>query len=184
MTAISITVPRGVEPGRAKAVIDRLLESEARVARVSEALAKESGSIGPGTLAQIGRVDRAWRDMESRYGLYTAEQVAALTGASAKAGAQHVYNLRRRKGLLAGRRAGINVYPGFQFTGRESLIVRREWRDLVAPLLTAGWSEDEVLLWFAGPVGVLDGRHPADLLDSDADAVREAVEQAAAGPVW
>lgn len=183
MATIEVTVPAGVDAATAKRMFEQMLESQSRVARVRDALARESAAVGPGTLAQIGRLDRAWRAIEAEYGLYTAAEVTLLTGTAFRAGRSHVHNLRRRHGLLGVRRGGALVYPGFQFTTGNVVHVRRDWQNLTAPLLTAGWTEDEVLLWFAAPTGLLSGEVPVAVLDEDPDRVHHAVSQAAAGTV-
>lgn len=179
MPTIEVNVPAGVDAAAAKRIVDRVLAHQVRATRLGDALARESSSVGPGALAQVGRIDRAWRDVEAKYGLYTGEQVARLT--RAKSVRSHVHNLRRRHGLLGVRRSGALLYPGFQFTHGNAKTVRADWRDLTAPLLAAGWTEGEVLLWFASPTGLLSGQAPVDLLDADPQRVQAAVTQAAAG---
>lgn len=179
MATIEVNVPAGVDTAAARRIVDRVLAHQARAGRLGDALARESSSVGPGALAQVGRIDRAWRDVEATYGLYTGEQVARLT--TAKSVRSHVHNLRRRHGLLGVRRGGSLRYPGFQFTQGNPRTVRADWQGLCAPLTAAGWTEDEVLLWFASPTGLLSGQRAADLLDADPHRVQAAVAHAAAG---
>ena len=49
-------------------------------------------------------------------------------------------------------------------------------------LLDAGREPSDIFLWFGAPTGWLDGRVPADVIATDPDAVRDAVEQIALGP--
>lgn len=179
MSSIQVPVPRGLDPQTARHVVQQLLDHQALLTRVSKALADEHTPIGPGVLAQLGRVDRMWRSVEDTYGLLTREQVTQITGGNPEKAKSHVTNLRRRSGLLGVVREGALRFPGFQISrGR----VRQDWSTLTGQLLAAGWNESDVLLWFVAPTGWLDGQAPAELLDAEPEAVARAVGEVAKGP--
>lgn len=177
MTTVHVEVPEGVSREAVERLTGRLLKNEDLMVRIMKALADSPDPVGPGVLAQLGRLEQHWRSIETRYGLLSVSDVAGLGGGD-PAKRHRVSNLRRRSGLLGVSRGGALRFPGFQFKDAR---VRPEWAALAEPLLAAGWSEGDVLLWFAAPTGWLDGAVPADLLDSDPDGVRQVVAHAAAG---
>ena len=179
-STVAVDIPAVLDADRTRRWLQDLVGQRAAVARLRADLGGQDHPPGPGVMAQIGRLEAAWRDIERRFGLLSAEELARLSGAAPASVRTWVHNQRRRHGLLAVRRGGRNVFPGFQFTatGRP-----QPWlRDVTAPLLAAGWSEEAVLLWLAAPTGWLSGQTPLEVLDTDPDRVRRAVAAAAAGP--
>lgn len=125
----------------------------------------------PGVAAQQRRLEALRHSIEQRHGLLTADELKQLMGL----GEDDI----QAYGLLALNCDGVPRYPGFQFSGGTT---RARWRDLTQPLLEAGWTPEDILLWFAAPTGWLDGRAPAEALDTFPEEVRAAVTQAALGP--
>jgi len=99
--------------------------------------------------------------IEQRYGLLT-EAEARKSGLP----------IPEAAGLLALDSASGPRYPGFQFKDGAP---RTDWQVLTQPLREAHWTSRDILLWFAAPTGWLDGRRPADLLDTHPQAVLHAV---------
>lgn len=121
----------------------------------------------PATGRMRQRVADLTASIGARYGFFTQDQAreAAIRSGAASLG---------ETGLLALTYRGERVYPGFQFKDQ---MIRPEWRGLVTPLLEAGWEASEVLLWMASPSGwIPGGRVPADLLDTDLEAVKTAID--------
>lgn len=134
------------------------------------------------TVAALTRMEQRWRDMQERHGLLTGAEVADLAGSRAQNRSELGSSLARQGQVVAVRRAGRALYPGFQFTehGKPRPVVA----DVVRLLRGADWSDESIVLWFDAPNGYLDDRHPADLLEAEPDAVRDAATQAAARASW
>lgn len=121
--------------------------------------------------------EEAWRRIESRYGLLTSVQVAELSGNTAKNKREYTSNLARRGDLLAVRRGGRTLYPGFQFiqaTGRPAVGLRA----ILSVFAEAKWAPESAALWFTTPQGHTDDREPAEVLHEDPAKVLAAAENA------
>lgn len=180
-TSVTVEIPPGLDSTRTRRWLEEILGERATIARLRAEIGGQDQAPGPGVMAQIGRLEAAWRDIEKRYGLLSADDLVRMAGATPASLRTWVHNQRRRHGLLAVRRGGRNVFPGFQFTKTGS---PKPWlREITEPLLAAGWSEESVLLWLAAPTGWLSGQAPLDVVDTELDRVRRAAAAAAAGPV-
>jgi hypothetical protein len=126
--------------------------------------------MGQGVVAQRRRMEDMWRRIEKKHGLLTGDEIERSTGI----GRAQI----KASGALAVTRGGVPVFPGFQFFGGG---VRPGWKELTRPLLDAGWSSSEVLVWFCAPTGWLGGRVPVEVLDTCPEDVRTAVSQVALG---
>lgn len=178
MTTVNIEVPPELDPEQARQWLQHLMTEQASLSRIRTFVSAQATAPGPGTMAQIALAEQKWRDIERRYGLLDSERVARLAGLQT-ASRSHVHNLRRRHGLLATRRGGRNVYPGFQLTPEGRV---QPWlQPVTAPLRAAGWSEDAILLWLAAPTGALSGEVPVEVVDGAPDRVVAAATAIAHG---
>ena len=116
-----------------------------------------SGPAGP----SFKDAEALWRTMAQEHGLYT------ITEAAHRLGFGHGHNLRATrltgKGrVLAVRRGDTFRYPGFQFdepSGRALPAVK----DVVRRGRWAGWTDEQVALWFYAPNRLLQGKRPVDV---------------------
>lgn len=133
--------------------------------------------FGEHEAGMAARTERAWRGIEARWGLLTAEDVARAGGSQAVTTRSFAANLRRNRRVLAVARGRRLRYPGFQFgpDGRVLPVIA----EIAEMAGAAGWSDAAVLLWLAAPTGWLpDGVLPADLLAGDPAAVLAVFAQA------
>jgi hypothetical protein len=84
-------------------------------------------------------------------------------------------------------RGGETVYPAWQLTFDDGpagrAVVDPAWLAVQGPLVEAGWSPEEVLLWAASPSGRLeDSARPVDRIREDVAAVVDAARTVALGP--
>jgi transposase InsO family protein len=176
---VTVNIPDELDPGQTQAWLQSLVSEKASITRLRTAAASQEYPPGPGVMHQIGRIEAAWRTIAERYGLLEADDVARLMGAPGSSVRTWIHNQRRRNGLLAVRRGGRNVYPGFQFTADGRI---QPWlRPVTGQLLDAGWTEEAVLLWLAAPTGQLSGQAPLEVVDADPERVHHAAEAAASG---
>jgi hypothetical protein len=166
-------------PAAVTGLLESLVVREDVLRHVTDTVANQPVSIGPGTAGQIALVDQAWREIESRYGALDSGQYAQLVGASPTS--RSVATKAKAKGLVGYRRGRRILYPGFQFDERG---LRPGWNDVVAPLRNAGWDDEDIVLWLAAPHGSLGRRSPVEALDNgDRDLVLGVVRDETAG-VW
>lgn len=180
MSTTEVPVPEGMTAETVKQLVQHVGLSRSAVARVSLVMEQQDVEVGPATSAQLASVEHLWRHLLDRYGVYGAADIASLRGA--KPGSRSVAtNLAKREGLIGFTRGRVKVYPRFEFKGRG---VHPNWRGVSAPLVKAGWDNEDILLWMVSPNAALGGREPAALVDEgDARALREIVEREALG-VW
>ncbi|MCC3270754.1 hypothetical protein MUG94_02290 [Arthrobacter gengyunqii] len=109
--------------------------------------------------------DALWRAMEREHGLYT------ITEAAQRLGFGYGPNLRAgrltgKARVLAVHRGNTFLYPGFQFDepgGRTIPTVK----DVVRRGRWAGWTDEQVALWFYSPNRSLQGKRPVDVRDDE-----------------
>lgn len=180
MSTTEVPVPEGMTAEGVRRLVQHVAASRSAVARVSSLMEQQEAEIGPATSAQLASVEHLWRHLLDRYGIYDAADIATLRGA--KPGSRSVAtNLAKRDGLIGFMRGRSKVYPTFQFKGRG---VHPNWRAVSAPLVEAGWDDEDILLWMVSPNAALDGREPAALIDEgDAGPLRAVVAREALG-VW
>jgi hypothetical protein len=175
MAQVTIDVPDGLAPDLAKRVATEAMLARAATGRVEAVLSRSERPVGPGLLAQVALHDEAWREIEERWGMLSADQVTAATGGNQASARSHTSNLRRRKGLAAVKRNGALRYPGFQFVARGALKfeVAAAWTALAEALAPAGWGQADILMWAASPNAWLDGGSPADEIQQHPDEPTE-----------
>lgn len=123
--------------------------------------------------------DERWRAIEDRFGLYTAAEVADLVGSVARNRSEYA-TVRHRKGaLMAIRRRGQLLFPGFQFDPDRSA-VRSVVPQLIRVFTAVGWSHESMTQWCAAPQGYLDDDVPADVMGVRPVDVLEAARDVAA----
>lgn len=180
MSTTEVSVPVGMTADTVKLLVDHVASSRTAVARVSSVMEQQEVEIGPATAAQLASVEHLWRRLLEGYGVYGAADIAALRGAT-PGNRSVATNLARRAGLIGFMRGRVKVYPRFEFKGRD---VHPNWRAVSAPLVEAGWDDEDILLWMVSPNTALDHREPAALInDENAVALRAVVEREALG-VW
>ncbi len=178
MTTTEVRIPDGMTADAVNSLLDHVATSRTAVARIAAAL--RDAEVGPATAAQLAAVEQRWRHLIDRYGVYDAHEIATLRGA--KPGNRSVAtNLAKRGGLIGFTRGRAKVYPRFEFRGGD---VHPAWRAVSAPLVDAGWDDEDILLWLVSPNAALDGREPAALIDArDPSELVAVVEREALG-VW
>ena len=175
MAQVSIDVPDGLTPEVAKRVATEAVQTRAATGRVEAVLSRSEGRVGPGMLAQVALHDEAWREVEERWGMLSADEVTVATGGKKGSASAHTSNLRRRRGLAGVKRDGALRYPGFQLVahGASRFEVAAAWSALVHSLTPAGWDPADVLMWAASPNTWLDGGTPAEEIQAHPDEPTE-----------
>lgn len=180
MSTTEVPVPEGMTAESVKRLVQHVASSRAALARISSVMEQQEVEVGPTTSAQLASVEHLWRHLLDRYGVYGAADIAGLRGAKTS-NRSVATNLAKREGLIGFMRGRVKVYPRFEFKGRG---VHPNWRAVSAPLVEAGWDDEDILLWMVSPNTTLGGREPAELIEGkDADALRTLVEREALG-VW
>ena len=169
-------VPGAQEMARAIAVrIGRGGADLERDRRLIGLLMPDSSTLSESSLLQIRRNAAAREDALAEFGAYTSAELAAARGS--RTANPHTTTSRW---LHDGRVFAVDspagrLFPAFQFVDGAP-------RPQVAAVLAAlagqlrGW---EILLWFTGSSGHLDGSRPVDRLgDAPDDVVAAAVRQA------
>jgi hypothetical protein len=164
MVHVTITVPEGLDPRIAKRVAIEALNARASRGRIEAVLSESESPPGPGMLAQLALHEEGWREVESRWGTFSSEQVTKETGGNVTNSRAHTANLRRRKLLAGVRRGGRTVYPTFEFGPGKggSLAVAPAWSAIAKLAASAEWDTSDLILWAAAPNTWLDGRSPAE----------------------
>lgn len=121
--------------------------------------------------------ERSWRDVDAAGGLYTAAEVLEIVNVHA-GGPRLLQRLRADGHLFSVKRGAAYVYPRFQFDP-ESLLILPVIADLIGFANSAGWTQEELLLWLCSPSGSFRGGLPAEHL-SDPDLVLKTARAAAA----
>lgn len=180
MTTVNVTVPAGVDRDTARRAAFRAMHEVATVGLVEKVLADSPVQIGSGHLAQAALREERWREVEREWGMLAADQVSASMGARRESARSHTANLRRRKGLAGVKRHGGLRYPGFQLVavGDGLIAVAPAWTSLRELLEPAGWSDADVLAWASAPNAHLEGRSPAQEVQSRPDSVGDRLEYA------
>lgn len=162
---------------RYAALVSRFVETIGASTSLANHLSDLKTLPSPSMMLALRDQEDAWRRVESRYGLLTSVQVAELSGNNAKNKREYTSNLARRGDLLAVRRGGRNLYPGFQFsraTGRPA----EGLRAILRVFAEAKWAPESAALWFTTPQGRTDDREPAEVLHEDPAKVLAAAENA------
>jgi hypothetical protein len=170
-----VEVPASVDVAAlaaATAVLVRQMTAGAEVRDVIET----APSLPPALLAAIGEREAQLRGIQERYGLLSSAQVGELAGSTARNRSEYATSLRRDGKVLAVRRQGGYLFPGFQFTPHRGVypVMPR----LIRLLGEQGWDPVSILLWMDSPNGYLAGATPIDRI-SDEDAVLDAAANAA-----
>jgi len=158
-------------------LVGRFVETIAASTSLANHLSELETLPSPSMVLALRDQEEAWRRIESRYGLLTSVQVAELSGNIAKNKREYTSSLARRGDLLAIRRGGRTVYPGFQFTpatGRPAVGLRA----ILGVFVEAKWAPESVALWFTAPQGHTDDREPAEVLHDDPGKVLAAAQNA------
>lgn len=181
MTTVEVPVPQGMHPEEFRRYLALAASSQVARDRIASVLEQQDAEIGPATAAQLASVERLWRHLVNRYGVYRSSDIARMRGGTPtnRSIASH---LAKAHGLIGLTRGNAKMYPAFEFTGRDP---HPQWHAVSRPLVDAGWADQDILLWMVSPNPVLDGQEPAALLGSGdgVDQVRQVVESEAQG-VW
>lgn len=159
-------------------MLTRIVSAVEAATAVGAALASADELPGRATITALRDREAAWRDVEMRYGLLTAQRVAAAAGSRAANVNEYASAMSRSGRAVAIRRTNRLLFPAFQFdpNGRP----RAGLKGILAVFRTADWSAESVVLWFSAPNGYLEDAEPAERLTDDPDAVLEAAKNAAA----
>ncbi len=177
LAASLVTGPGAVPMARLLAERLASLDDErSRELTIIDALLPPLATISDAGLTQLRWNAVARQEALREFGAPTAAEIAAQRGA--RTTNPHVTTSRW---VSAGRVFAVETpggrrFPGFQLRDGEP---RPEIAHVLAALRGAlhGW---ELLLWFTGSNGYLDGARPVDLLDRNPDAVVGAAREQAA----
>lgn len=180
MSTTEVPVPDGVAPATWRRYVAQLASSKSAVSRIAAVMQQEEAEVGAATAAQVASVEHLWRHLIQKYGVYHGADIATMRGAKAS-NRSVATNLAKREGLMGFVRGRAKAYPKFQFKGSG---VHPSWRAVSAPLIDAGWDDEDILLWMVSPNVGLAGSEPAELIDTARLAeVVEAVRREAQG-IW
>ncbi|MGH3446215.1 MAG: hypothetical protein ACRDQA_09875 [Nocardioidaceae bacterium] len=167
---VGVVVKDAASAGRLGRVLASVVSTAEASEAIGEAMQTSEALPGPATLQAIRDREQAWRDVASRYGLLTSQQVGANAGV--RGAAEWASQRLRSRQVIAVKRGGRNLFPGFQFDERGE--VRAGLARVIEAFDQAGWDAESVMLWFTAPSGTLDDAEPATLLATDPDAVLDA----------
>lgn len=160
------------------AAVNHLVATMRASAAIKLALSRSSQVPGPATIRALRDREAAWRDVENRYGLLSAADVADMAGSLSANRSEYASAQRRRSRILGVERAGRVVYPGFQFSADGKALPGMQ--PVLANFRDAEWPAESVMFWFTAPNGYLDDAEPAQRLRTDPTAVLDAAANAAA----
>ena len=160
-----------------KLVLQRLARTEARDARVVDALAPDPDAavISEERLQQLRLQAEARKAFLDAVELLTSAMVARLGDSNAR-NASALANRWKAEGRIFAVPSGrADLYPAFQFDahGRPRPAVREVLRHLAR---SSEWGR---ALWWTAPSGWLGDRRPLEVLDEDPDAVVAAARRTA-----
>jgi hypothetical protein len=139
---------------------------------VTEEHVEQLRSWLPGQAAQAVLHEENLQRMEARWGVLTATEARSRTGSNRDPRTSWLLGVRRPHGF---------VYPRFQLVGDTSRIAPA-WTEVCDLLAPAEWSDENVLIWAAAVNGWLEGRSPAEEIQSHperaTDALRLAIDRA------
>lgn len=147
---------------------------EQSIAALGPALAEIETPVSPQLARSMAATERAWRDLETEFGLLSSREVSELVG-SKSPNRSYASELRSKGKMIAVKRPGGLRYPGFQID-REEHAIRPVMENLIRVAEAAGRTEASLALWMTSRSGYLDGDRPVDQL-SQPDKVVEAAEQ-------
>jgi len=173
-----VELPESMSPTLAEALVRELLATAETAGKLAATLQAGAKLPGPATLVAIHEREAAWRDLETRYGLLSAAELADTAGSGSRNRSEYASALRRAGRLLGVRRGRRMMFPGFQFD--EHLRPRRGIEKVISVFREAGWSAESVALWFTAPNGYLDDEEPAVVLARDPSLVAEEAANAVA----
>ncbi len=176
--ALLVELPESISATVAEALVRDLLATAETAGKLGATLQAGAKLPGPATLVAIREREAAWRDLETRYGLLSAPELADRAGSGSRNRSEYASALHRAGRLLGVRRGRRLVFPGFQFD--KHLRPRRGIEEVLAVFREAGWSEESVALWFTAPNGYLDDEEPAVVLARDPLLVAEEAANAVA----
>jgi hypothetical protein len=176
--ALFVELPESMSPTLAEALVRELLATAEIAGKLGATLQAGARLLGPATLVAIHEHEAAWRDLETRYGLLSASDLADATGSGSRNRSEYASALHRAGRLLGVRRGRRLVFPGFQFD--EHLRPRLGIGKVLSVFREAGWSAESVALWFTAPNGYLDDEEPAVVLARDPSLVAEEAANAVA----
>ncbi|GGC84844.1 hypothetical protein GCM10011512_09610 [Tersicoccus solisilvae] len=159
---------------------ETLLAATQRTVAAIEALGAAAHAVQVPASPQLARsaqhTENRWRQLDDEFGLLTAAQAGRRMGSiNDRAARTRVSSARGC--LLAVRRGGRNLYPGFQFDddGHPRPAVAR----LLGTARSLDVSDETFALWLVAPAEALDAQRPVDLLADDGalDRVDQALER-------
>lgn len=122
------------------------------------------GGAGKGTAADRD-AEKQWQAMERDDGLFTITQIAQRLGFGG--GPNSMARQLTGKGrILAVQRGGHFLYPGFQFDPAGGRVIPAV-KDVIRMGRYAGWSDEQIALWFYTPNRQLSGKRPVDVRDNE-----------------
>lgn len=154
-------------------VIERIDIEHSRMEKLIEDIAPPVAETSPAALAQARRNAYARRRFIEQWGGMRSEEMAELTGSTAKNRAATSSRWKQAGRVFAVPYAGKTYFPTFQFdqSGEPKHIVR----DILG-ILQPHYGPWETGLWFTAASGILGGKRPVDLLDEAPEKVLAAAQ--------
>lgn len=175
---VVIELPAGPVGDRILAAVEQAVGAMRTESEIADVLADAVHLTPPLVLQALAAREEIIRHVAETYGLLTSAEVAEIGHTQSKNTSEFASRMARNWTAIAIRRGRVLRYPGFQFAadGRP----RPALAEVFGTFRNAGWDQESVVLWFAGPSARLGGEEPAAMLDSDLDAVVDAALDAAA----
>ena len=153
----------------------RSRQASKSMAKLIEALEPEIPIPKPAALLQARRNAEARAALLKEFGALTSKQVAEHAGSTAENKAAMAASWKQQGRIFSVTYRGKQLFPGFQFgpEGRPHPVIADVLRIL------GGEHEWQLALWFASRSGLLGGRRPVDLIESEPEAVVQAAQREA-----
>lgn len=176
---LRVPIPAGVSMKTAAEVVELLTRNPELLRRISDLLGDQPCATAQESVIQVGRVEALWRRIEAKWGALNLDEAIRVSGSDPSNDQQTNVSALRSRGIVGVSRSGELRFPAFQFTPSGS--VRTHWAEIVQVLTQAQWSDEDIVLWAASPNGWLDGRIPAEVLETDPATVLRAADIVAPG---
>ena len=111
------------------------------------------------------KADAVWTSMEREDGLYTILEAAQRLGFGYGPNLR-ASQLTGEERVLAVKRGGHFMYPGFQFDVPGGRVIPSV-KDVIRRGRGMGWTDEQIALWFYTSNSALQGKRPVDIRDDE-----------------